>query len=509
MPPPVPLTGADLLHELAWLMFAAVLLMGLLAADSISRERREGTLGLLLLTDLTPREIVLGKMLSCGLTGFAALLGFMPVLASTVLAGGVSLATVLVTGLGLMADLFVMLAVGLWMSALCQRRHYAVLATLGLGATLTCGAVVLGEAWLGPQAVPWLGMFGLAGWAVNWGPTLELPMFAAWFFVTSAWGWFFLRRAERTLARNWQESPHEQVRKAEPPLDWDAIRPRTAEVNAPPARASWLTDPRPWDADPVRWRVERLGSPEGFVWFAALVAFLAQCGLLGSFLDAQATSGLWAIPAVGGMLTMFGASALLAWAGARFFQDTRRQQDLEVLLTTPVGGHDILGSQWQVLRRTLVLPLSVVLAPAGAASMALAWACLNHEYDRPWFLLPVIAAAANLALEMVALCWVGMHFGWHAHSRILAVTWTVGLVQMIPLPLAMVMAWAYLELARWSPDKAWGQGVPAGTLALVFLMLKNIAFIVWARSRLRRDLRTGGRTSLNAPAQHPVLQVAT
>src|SRR5512144_2274542 len=80
------ITGADLLHQMSWLLFLATLLMGLVSADSITRERREGTLGLLLLTDLTPRGIVWGKMLSCGLTSFLVLLGSLPALMFPVLA---------------------------------------------------------------------------------------------------------------------------------------------------------------------------------------------------------------------------------------------------------------------------------------------------------------------------------------------------------------------------------------------------------------------------------------
>ena len=55
------ITGATLLHQMSWLLFLAALLMGLLSADSITRERREGTLGLLLLTDLTPRGDRVGE----------------------------------------------------------------------------------------------------------------------------------------------------------------------------------------------------------------------------------------------------------------------------------------------------------------------------------------------------------------------------------------------------------------------------------------------------------------
>ena len=43
-------TGAIVLHQMSWLLFLATLLMGLVSADSITRERHEGTLGLLLLT---------------------------------------------------------------------------------------------------------------------------------------------------------------------------------------------------------------------------------------------------------------------------------------------------------------------------------------------------------------------------------------------------------------------------------------------------------------------------
>ena len=102
---------------MSWLLFLAALLMGLVSADSITRERREGTLGLLLLTDLTPREIVWGKMLSCGLTSFLVLLGSLPALMFPVLAGGVTGSEAALTGLGLLNTLFVSLAAGLWMSS--------------------------------------------------------------------------------------------------------------------------------------------------------------------------------------------------------------------------------------------------------------------------------------------------------------------------------------------------------------------------------------------------------
>ena len=160
-------------------------------------------------------------------------------------------------------------------------------------------------------------------------------------------GWVFLWRAGVTLAASWQDQPHQQVREPEPSEEWPAHPPAppllagpaaTPEPAIAPARASWLTDPRPWDADPIRWRVERLGSVEGLLWLAVALNFLAQFGTLGSILNfGAAPADTWGLVSFVGMAVILFSGGLIAWAGARFFQDTRRQQDLELLLTTPLG----------------------------------------------------------------------------------------------------------------------------------------------------------------------------
>jgi ABC-type Na+ efflux pump permease subunit len=62
----------------------------LLTADVISAERREGTLDLLLIARVRAIDIVLGKLVSSGLTSLCALVAFMPMLMIPVLAGGVT-----------------------------------------------------------------------------------------------------------------------------------------------------------------------------------------------------------------------------------------------------------------------------------------------------------------------------------------------------------------------------------------------------------------------------------
>ena len=531
-PPPAPgmpwvapsgtfITGATLLHQMAWLLFLATLLMGLVSADSITRERREGTLGLLLLTDLTPREIVWGKMLSCGLTTFLVLLGSLPALMFPVLAGGVTGSEAALTGLGLLNTLFVVLAAGLWMSTLFRERRYAVPATVGLVAALAFGPEVLGGSYFGADAAPLFRLFGLGGWMTA--AHMPFPyklLFVVWFIAMQALGWFFLWRAGATLAAGWQDQPHQQVREPEPVEAWPSQAPAppllegaapTPEPAAALARASWLTDPRPWDADPIRWRVERLGSMEGLLWLAVALNFLAQFGTLGSILNFGAgPADTWGLVSFVGMAVILFSGGLIAWAGARFFQDTRQQQDLELLLTTPLGSRHILGGQWCVLRRALTWPLGVVLVVALPAGISLLYDFANGYHREFWTLLQPFLIAVNLALEAVALCWVGMRFGLHGRNAITAVAGTVALVQLLPLALSVTLMWGW----AWLPGRLFYLAtsrakMPPIILALLFFLAKNLAFIIWARLRLRHELRLGSRKArTDASASRLVLQRA-
>jgi len=70
------------------------------------------------------------------------------------------------------------------------------------------------------------------------------------------WGGSLLHKAAVALGRNWQDEPHQQFRLPEPQDEWSLCGRSESEAempaDAPPpapvlARASWLTDPRPWD----------------------------------------------------------------------------------------------------------------------------------------------------------------------------------------------------------------------------------------------------------------------
>src|SRR5208283_2769101 len=86
-----PGVGPRLFADLHTTLFGAIwVLVPMLTADCISRERREGTLGLLFLTPLKGTDIVVAKGLVHGLRAITLWFAVLPVLTVPFLMGGVS-----------------------------------------------------------------------------------------------------------------------------------------------------------------------------------------------------------------------------------------------------------------------------------------------------------------------------------------------------------------------------------------------------------------------------------
>ena len=83
--------GMGLFYTLSSFTFFYCALSGIwLTSDCISEEKREGTLGLLFLTDLKGYDVVFGKLAATSLKSVSGLLAVMPVLAIPLLLGSVS-----------------------------------------------------------------------------------------------------------------------------------------------------------------------------------------------------------------------------------------------------------------------------------------------------------------------------------------------------------------------------------------------------------------------------------
>src|SRR5258708_527413 len=136
--------GGILFGMLAWYTFGMCLLAGIfLAADVLSEEKREGTLGLLFLTDLRGYDVVLGKFMGIGLATAYALVASFLVMAFPLLMGGVTAGEFWRVALALLNALFFSLAVGLWVSSWCRESTKAMTGALAALFLITIGPYVL------------------------------------------------------------------------------------------------------------------------------------------------------------------------------------------------------------------------------------------------------------------------------------------------------------------------------------------------------------------------------
>src|SRR5579859_532331 len=117
----------------ATLLIAIWVLVPLLTADCISRERREQTLPILFLTPLKPRHIVMAKGMAHGLRAFSLWLAVLPLLTIPFIVGGVSWREAVLSVLLSFGSICLAMAAGLLAYA-CSRismRALALAACLG------------------------------------------------------------------------------------------------------------------------------------------------------------------------------------------------------------------------------------------------------------------------------------------------------------------------------------------------------------------------------------------
>src|SRR5438477_2725470 len=125
-----PTMGSKLFGSLHFTLFCAIwVLVPLLTADCISRERREGTLGLLFLTSLSAKDIVTAKTVAQALRALSLWLAVLPVLTIPFLLGGVSWIEALLSAAINFSAICWALAAGLLASAWSKRWLRALLAT--------------------------------------------------------------------------------------------------------------------------------------------------------------------------------------------------------------------------------------------------------------------------------------------------------------------------------------------------------------------------------------------
>jgi hypothetical protein len=331
------LMGAFAFQGLVVAAFVLCCFSGFLTVDGISRERREGTLGLLFLTRVRTLDVLLGNFGAAGIASLCALAALAPVLIIPVLAGGVTGGEAARKVLALFDTMFLSLAAGLWASAggrgwLSCARSFA-----GLLVLLIIGPLTL-EAWfpLYTRLHPWwpgpLSALGAAGDSMYRRSTTPFWVSIA---VVHAISWLLVIGAALRLRRALRED-------GEAPDRCVSLAPGRkplAAGEAPPEfefivyKIPLRRKPVVVGEAPLDWLVRRQSGVRTVVWAVALLETAYHAGMMffGGFVRGLGNYAPWGMSVALAMVE----GCLFGWAASRFFIEARRNGELELLLTTP------------------------------------------------------------------------------------------------------------------------------------------------------------------------------
>ncbi|MGC3960752.1 MAG: ABC transporter permease [Verrucomicrobiota bacterium] len=377
--------------------------------DCLSEEKREGTLGLLFLTDLRGYDVVAGKLLANSLTGFYAVLAVLPILGIPLLMGGVTGAEFGRLALALINTLFFSLSAGMLASALCSNARVAVGTALALILLVTAGSPALGllewklRQWQGgPELaffVPSPVFTYIAGIDGNF--TRALGKLFFWSLGTvHLLSWAFLLLASGIVRHQWQDKP--ATPRGQQWRGWRREILEGGETLRQQFRRHCL------DRNAFYWLATR---PRSRAWWNWLPLILAGLGWIWGYAKLRND---WLHPGVYGFTAFFLALIYKAMvgseAGRRLLED-RKIGSLELLLSTPLSVRDILRGQQLALLRQFGPPVAVMLGvDLVLLGVGLGHAEMGSDASAYW-LLTGIGGLIMFGTDVIALYWMGMWLG--------------------------------------------------------------------------------------------------
>lgn len=421
---PAAQSGRTIFQGLSGLLLLYCLASGrALTVDCLSVEKREGTLGLLFLTDLKGYDVVLGKLVATSLNGLYALLAVMPVLAFSMLLGAVANAEFWRMVLVLADSFALSLAIGIFCSALSRDARRASAANFAL-ILLLVGVL--------PAMVPIIDYFHpghpliqplfytCPGYSFYLSFDAPYKLAAVHFWrsvgIIHALTWLLIALAGWIVPHTWQD--------------------KTARTGKARFRDLWQA----WNYGPVAGRPhfrKRMLDENAFYWLAGRARFKPLH--VWTFLGLMACWWIWGVLRAGDVwwsnaivifVSLILNSTLKLWitleAGQQLAED-QRMGTMELLLPTPLTARDILHGQWLALRRQFLPPLFAAIA----AEIALTAIALWHRSDHQIVFLMLTGLLALLA-DSYALAWVSMRRALTARSASRAIIGTVSRILVLP-----------------------------------------------------------------------------
>jgi len=501
-----PAAGAGIFAAVNTAIFVAIwTLVPLLTADCLSRERREGTLGLLLLTPLTPVTVVVAKSLVQMLRAWSLILAVLPVFALAFLLGGVGWFAVLNATCLNLASVSLALSAGLLISSRAKSWHRAAVAAvivswfiaMSFAQVYTMGIAVqvllpLGFLDAMPHWQEWIraGMpllTGFGGAWTNWAaflPPTSLPLYLGVSFQ-------FLILAQLVL--------------------WGAIRFAALQITRAKAERPW---PRPWlylrnlffqplffrDLLRERQMLRLHGNPIGWLQGRTTIARLVKWGWCLALVLVEAVS-MATLPShefarLQPILTFALAVGICLSSGSSF-REERDSGALELILVSPLTETQIIrgrlrGLYAQFLPAAGVLGFFLLFPFILSGSMPLQPARYDGQLLRSgllvlssaWACLPPIGLLYSVRCPNLGVAWgqtvaVGLLFPW-----------------LIALVLGFVLETHYASNDVIAIFPAMGNPSVSSTMAPRIIVAIQAALALFAYRRLHRCLRERQFSSL-------------
>jgi ABC-type Na+ efflux pump permease subunit len=424
--------GLHLFYALSVIGFAYAVGEGAqMGSDSLSREKREGTMGLLFLTNLKGYDIVLGKLVSRSSHALFGLWAAIPVPAIGFLLGGVALGDYIQMMFVLMNTLLYALSLGILVSALSRNERTAMASAVILGVVLTILIPILGfwhSKWARLAGIhPAFVVFSPAGpWLSSLGPSAGL--LAPGYFIPSLLATFasslgFLTVASLALPHLWQDE------RQAVPQRWRRWFGRFRAKAGLGARS--VPERRcPKGTNPLVWLAARQRRSPVVLWVA-----LAMILCITGWYSRDAMMAVIMMTAV-----MLHASLLLKVANVacRSIAEDRESGALELLLTTPLDEDEITAGRLIALKQELMRPALAALAVDLVFCLWVAW----FDQQAATFLKVFFGLAVLWVIQLLVmypLAWFGLWMGLRCPNALSAVRRTQFSILMMPYIVYLVI----------------------------------------------------------------------
>lgn len=460
------------------------------SAGGICEERREGTLGLLFLTDLSGLDVLLGKVSGAAIQAFYGLVAVVPVLGVALLFGGVSGAELVRMVAGLLAVLALSLACGSWSSARAREGMGSML--LAMGVLLSaCLVPLLLDALMtlsvgGTLLFPRHSILGLASPLNTVALVADPPAGSGtapfWISIALVVGqsMLWILMAGQRLQRSWRA---------------EALGAGTPERVRQVARF----ERRRVGEDLLGRTVSRHLNLTRWSRRLILLTLLLSAGSAGMRFV------LTALPSVGPLFQLpLGLMALtrmllLVWQATRAFGDWRHGGELEILLTTTVSEGELVLRVWNQFRGVLV---RIILVDVVTSGVITGWTVASSTSVSPipflqeWSL--VIHWAGGILAEIAqfwALIWVGFWMGLCSRNLGIAIGKTFGIVAIGGYFVAIIFQ---VGLINWFSASSWSPGQGKFLVSMLsFALMQGVFSLFWVHWAKLRML-SGLRASLGA-----------